>query len=381
MNRIVCLALLFSFLSCKTQEKETVSFNLPISPVVDSTHIENQEIISVVKKFLMTKNQSLLENKYWLKSDFEKYIYPYADIYRLEYGKDNDYVYKPILMELVSIDDEQKLLKIGFVRYNLETNESLIRAIYNIIAIKGKDDSWRLKRAIDYQTHDWSKQKENSLMYILPKWKSVNENEVRRQAQDIENICGFFNCQPIEITYYSCDNPKQLFEVKGFDYLPNMYFSKTGGMADYGNIIYSGNNSEYYTHEIVHIYLKKMFPNISKILDEGVATYIGGSGTYDYEWHRKKMTEHLSTATINLSEHFNPYERLYIDNETPIPYMIGALICERTNRMYGKEKLFELLNSEKEIWDALSEVGLTKENLTTELKEELSQTPMPYSKL
>ena len=380
MKRILLYILIFATVSCKSQEQEGQYFKLPISPAVDTTKLENQEILSIAKNFLKTKNQSLFKNKYWLESDFEKYQYPYADIYRIENGNHGVNTYKPILMELVDIDDQEKMLKIGFIGYNEATEESLIRGIYNIVAIKVNNNSWYLKRAIDYQTKNWAVHKESSLTYILPQGKTANHNEILQQKEDIKSICSFFGCDPIEITYYSCNSPKQVFEVKGFDYLPNMYFSKTGGMADYGNIIYSGNNSEYYTHEIVHIYTKKLFPNIKAILDEGIATYIGGSGKFNYQWHRDKMANYLMDSTINLAEHLKPYERLYVEAETPIPYLIGALICERTNRIYGKQKLFELLNSEKNIWESLNDVGLTRQNLTSELKNEIKLTTTLYMK-
>ena len=61
--------------------------------------------------------------------------------------------------------------------------------------------------------------------------------------------------------------------------------------------------------------------------------------------------------------------------------MIGALICERTNRIYGKEKLFELSNSKKEFWESLEKFGLSKNNITEELKKELKRPPTLYMKL
>jgi hypothetical protein len=374
MKIALYLLILFSTLSCKSQVEKTDSFILSISPTIDRENLENKKIISVMENFLKSKNISLSENEFWLESDFEKYTYPYKDIFRIEYGNRTNNDYKPTLMELVDLDNAQKLVKIGFVGFNPNTNESLIRGIYNIIALKS-NNKWKLKRAIDYQTKNWLTLKENSITYLMPKDKIANKSEILKQSKNIENICLFFNTAPIDITYYSCSNPKQVFEVKGFDYLPNMYFSKTGGMADYGNIIYSGNNSEFYTHEIVHIYTKKLFPKISNLLDEGIATYIGGSGTYDYSWHRRKMAKYLDTSKLDLGEHLNPYERLYIENETPIPYMIGALICERTYRIYGKEKLFDLLNSENDLIETLDEYGLTKKNITTELKKELKLPP------
>lgn len=273
-------------------------------------------------------------------------------------------------MEIVKLEKNNFLLKIGFIGVSPYNNETAVRCIYNIIAIK-KNEKWKLKRAIDYQTKDWQTIQKNKIKYILPKDKKINLSEVKKQAKEIKFLCDFFETTPIGITYYSCNNPKQVFEVKGFDYLPNMYYSKTGGMTDYGNIVYSGNNSEYYTHEIVHIYTDNLFPKIKNILDEGIATYFGGSGGKSYTWHKEKLKKYLTESDIDLAKHLNPYERLFIENETSIPYLVGALICERTLKLYGKEKLFTLFKSDEDIWLTLKEVGLTKENFTKQIKLEL----------
>ena len=151
-----------------------------------------------------------------------------------------------------------------------------------------------------------------------------------------------------------------------------MYVDKSGGLADFGNIIFSGNNSEIYTHEITHIYTNNLYPNINKFLDEGIATYIGGSGKYDYKWHRNKLNEFiLENPNYNFKNHFDPYARVYFENETSIPYLTSALICERTKRIYGKEKLLQMLKSEDELWKTLQNVGLTKDNLNEELIKEI----------
>jgi hypothetical protein len=49
--------------------------------------------------------------------------------------------------------------------------------------------------------------------------------------------------------------------------------------------------------------------------------------------------------------------------------MVAALICESTITKFGKEKLFELLNSKDDIWRIINKVGLTKENLNRELRK------------
>ncbi len=360
------------------QPKPNDDFKLSISPAVDKTKKENQEILLVLENFLQTKNESLTENKYWLQSDFDRYTYPYLDINQIERSRHGQNYFKPSLMELITINENEKLLKVAFIGVSPETEERFIRCIYNIVAVKNQT-GWKLKRATDYQTKDWTEFTEESILYKLPKGKEANQSEIEQQAKDIQQMCMFFETEPIAITYYSCFNPQQVYEVKGFDYLPNMFFDKTGGMADFGNIVYSGNNSEYYTHEIVHIYTQQLFKNIHKLLDEGIATYIGGSGKQPYTWHRQKMKEYLNNTEINLAEHLQPYERLYIDDKTSIPYLIGALICERTLRLYGKDKLFALLNTGTNLWSKLNEVGLTKENLTVELQKELKLDPTLYT--
>ena len=152
-----------------------------------------------------------------------------------------------------------------------------------------------------------------------------------------------------------------------------MYVDKTGGLADYGNIIFSGNNSEIYTHEIIHIYTSNLFPKIDKFIDEGLATFMAGSGKYSYEWHRNKLNKFLNeNKDYNFEVHTDAYERIYFENETSIPYLSSALILERTlTNLWKREELMELLKSENELWTTLKTVGLTKENINNELRKQI----------
>jgi len=219
------------------------------------------------------------------------------------------------------------------------------------------------------------------ITYKLPSEKNPNQSEILQQETEIKKLLNFFETKPIHITYYSCKNPKELFEIKGFDYHLMMYLNDTGGLAENGNIIFSGNNSEVYTHEIVHIYTTNLFPNKNIFLDEGLATYIGGSAGKDYLWHREKMkTFFEETPDFRLEQYRDPYG-IYFKEETPVLYTLFALVCERTIRLYGKEKLFELFNTKADLWDLLEKVGLHKENINGELKKEINLTPIIFNQL
>ena len=362
----------FLTLACNGQESKQDNFALTVSPVVDKTDKINRTIIETLTEFLKTKNSSLTENKNWLPSDFQKFIYPYLDIYNIEnsrYGRD---FFRPTLMEIIPTEKPNlKIVKIAFIGHNNETKENQVKSIYNLIA-NIHQDKVLFSRYLDYTTQYWKTETKGSLTYKISPNKTINETEIAKQQKDIDKICNFFQCKPIAITYYSCINPKELFEIKGFDYNPMMYIDKTGGLADYGNIIFSGNNSEIYTHEIVHIYTNNLFPKINKFIDEGIATYIAGSGKFDYEWHREKFDKFLTeNKDFDFKEHIDPYERLYFEGETSIPYLTAALILERTKRVYGDKKIIELLKSEKEFWQTLSLVGLTQENINEELRKEI----------
>lgn len=372
MKQIILILTAFFALSCNGQETKQSDFKLTVSPIIDKSEKSNQAIINALIDFLQTKNASLTDNIHWLQADFKKYIYPYLDIYNIEnskYGKD---FFKPTLMEIIKTENEnQKIIKIAFIGYNNEMKESQIKSIFNIIANIEKNEII-FSRYLDYATLNWQILKKNDLTYIISPNKPLNETEIFNQQKDIEKICDFFDCKSISITYYSCINPKEVFEIKGFDYIPMMYVSNTGGLADFGNIIYSGNNSEIYTHEIVHIYTNNLFPKINKFLDEGIATYFAGSGNFGYEWHRDKLDKFLSeNKDFDFKQHTDPFERLYFEEETPIPYLAAALILERTKRIYGTKKIIELLKSESEVWQILNLVGLTKENINEELRKEI----------
>ena len=372
MKQIILITLMLLTLACNGQNEKAESVYLTVSPMINKDDKSNGLIISALNNFLQSKNNSLSENNFWVKSDFLKYIYPYIDIYNIEqskYGKD---FFKPTLMEILQTENEnQKIIKIAFIGHITKTNENLIKSIYNIIAnVEG--EKIEFSRYLDFSTQSWSMQKTESINYIISPNKKLNILEVDKQNIEINQLCDFFQCLPIKITYYSCVNPKELFEIKGFDYSPMMYIDESGGLADFGNIIFSGNNSEIYTHEIVHIYTNKLYPKINKFIDEGIATYIAGSGKQDYKWHRKKLNKFIiENPDYDFKSHFDPYERLYFENETSIPYLTSALICERTKRIYGKEKLLQILKSENELWEILESVGLTKENLKEELKKEV----------
>lgn len=357
---------------CHSQAGDTSTTKLSIAPGINRDDAVNKKIIATLQSFLETKNESATSNKYWLADDFKKFVYPYAALHNIEHSRHGNNFYQPSLLEIINTKEAaKKIVKIAYIGHNPATKENTLRTVYNIVAnTKGKDVVF--SSYIDHATSAWKKTSVGSIQYYVSPSKNFNVKEAERQQQDIKKICDFFRCKPFNVTYYSCTDPVELFRIKGFDYNPMMYVSETGGLAEPGNIVFSGNNSEYYTHEIVHVYIANLYPDAPTILNEGIATYMGGSGLHDYNWHKQKLGAYLKTNNTDLAALVdNPFERVYIDDETPVAYIIGGVICEKIIKEYGREKLFSLLQSKADIWTLLKQVGLTKENLKAELLKQL----------
>lgn len=370
-GRLILFCCLLS-LFCQSQELQKDAVILTISPVVDKA--AHSEIISTLQLFLQTKNNSPVANEYWLPADFDQYVYPYLDLYNIEQSKHGNDFFRPTLMEILpTMDPNQQVVKIAFIGHQRESFENQLKLIYNLVANR-QGDNVVFSKYLPLATKNWKEVQAGSLTYRISPHKTPNPEEIQQQQRDIENLCSFFGTVPIPVTYYSCIHPKELFEIKGFDYHPMMYADQSGGLAEHGQIIFSGNNSECYTHEVVHIYTNQLFPDIPKFLDEGMATYIAGSGKYNYEWQRNKIGQFLAQhPDFKMTGHLDPYEQLYFEEQTPVPYLIAALICERTYRLYGKEKLFQLFQGNADLWKSLNAVGLTPVNIDQELRKELKR--------
>ncbi|MDM1399030.1 MULTISPECIES: hypothetical protein [Myroides] len=347
---------------------------LSISPSVMQTE-QNKDIVEKLKLFLQTKNQDPYNNAYWNKDDFKRFVSPYRSLVGIEAGRLGSHFYQPTLMELLPTDDPTKIIaKLAYIGHNTETKENFLRLIYNIVVNKTHENIY-FSSYTDFATSSWQKYRQGDITYVISPSKKLDMKEVESQVKDIERLTSFFNTQRIPITYYSCVEAKELFNIKGFDYNADMYLSKHGGLAEEGGIVYSANNAETYTHEIVHIYMRKLFPFLPTILDEGMATYFGGSGFYDYQWHKTALKKYIANHTIDYAHYLDrPYERFYIKDETPVPYLIGALICEYGIKKVGQEKFVERLHQidqETDVWQIIHFWGLTRANINEELNQTL----------
>lgn len=367
------LILLCLVYSCHSRIEDKTAMNkLSIAPHIDQNDSLNHKIITTLEKFLSTKDPSWRNNKYWEKSDFKTYIYPCLNIaYQVK-------SYAPTLLEIVDADsDTQKIVKLAYISHSDTTSENQLDNIYNIVA-NCKNGKIIFSDYLNFSTKNWRVLKKGSITYKISPYKNINQDEIEQQERDVRELCRFFETTPVPTTYYSCRNPVELFQILGFDYTLQMYMDKSGGIVYPGNHVFSGNNREIYTHEIAHVYIGTSFPHINRILNEGMATLWAGSGEYSYAWHKQNFKKYIleNSSTFKAEQYFSVSDRIRAGKETPISKMVGALICDRTLRLYGKSKLFDLFKQKGNIYEIISMVGLNEKNLTEELQKEAMLPPI-----
>ncbi|HBF20837.1 MAG TPA: hypothetical protein DDW81_12120 [Cryomorphaceae bacterium] len=369
---VLWLAMGLAHLSAQTD------YHFTLNPNIDTTKAVNRLLTAKLESFLSTKNQDLKQNDLWKAADFAEFQFPYRDIYYIEKGWSQKHHYNPTLIAIspAGITDTY-ILKIAFMETQDE-HLSHLRAIYNIVAqVNSKEVTF--SRYVNYAIRNWPIRKIGEITYYSSPQRSFSEAEARAQQKFIFFLCDFLGgVEPIPITYYSCTNPSELFNLKGFDYTYEMFFSETGGLAGFNNHLYSGNNSDRYDHEVVHLYLYTyLSTQLNPLLNEGMAMYLGGSSGIDYTTHRTHLAAYLKKhPQVQLKDHLNPYEDFYVNKDTSVPYMIGALLCELALKERGKKFLFDLIRK-TDNEDVFSALEMTVENLDQKLKDLLSSKTFP----
>lgn len=363
------------------ETKSVTSENYP--QIVLSHHIKkdtlNIKIVEELQEFLEIKNNNQRSFKYWKKDDFEKYMFPYYDLVNIEFSNRSEgFYYKPTILEIIPLENlDERLVKIAFIGGE---NGRYLKAIYNIIV---DISDFKFKRVLDYNTRNWKTYSVGNINYIISPLKSFNRKAAINFNEFNDKLSVLFDISPKEIDYYSCINPIELFKIKGFDYIQNMYMAKTGGLNEItSNIIFSGNNSESYHHELVHSYLEpKYFKTIYnlQVFSEGLATFLGGSNNKSYLELREELKIMLNkNENLKLANYLDPYYNTQEENQ--LSYTIGAILCERAIRIKGQKDFLNIFKS-KNIEDALNFIGLNQENLQQKLILELEQPPITGSSI
>lgn len=343
---------------------DTSNCKLIINPSVfvhDSNKLEGivKSLQHLVCATYEESNKSLL----WEDGVMDRWVVPYNDQYFFGYSPtNNEYkYYQPTLLSAQELEKDIFSLKVAYMRGNSAKNATL-KIIYNYI-LNTQNGVHKFIPTIDYNTSDYNKTQVGNIQFVFADNHIFNK-ELAQQSDSFNTyIADFFETDTLLMDYYITNSTAAFFSLRGYDFEQSMFIeNQSSGLADNANRkVYSGNGTEWYPHELVHLYVFEKFQkdtnNIHLMFNEGLATWLGGSMTKDIKWHVRTLKDYIQKENPDLN---NINEMQFaISDFSNMHYTVGAVLTEQAYKMYGKEKLWALVdnsNSEELVYNNICKV-------------------------
>lgn len=376
----------FQFLSCivtieesenntyslTSQKSDTIRINVQALP---NDLLNDELIIFLEEYFNELHNRRLKEDVYKVEVlDFIKY--PSIHIYNLISGYDSK-INQLALSAIYSVKNDTILL---FNLFELDTNAEIsLKASFDLGITKLRG-SIQLVNPLYLNSKKLKTDKVGNIQYFYI--DSLNYDNAKEMNKFNIHIAKEFNVEPIEFKYFKSKSNIDANLLNGVNYYPNMYqINNYAGFADiFNNLIFAGNNSEYYPHELIHLYTAqwKEYPNPNKFFGEGIATYFGGSRGYDLTWHICQLKNYIITNKIT-KEDFDLTGLPTMFAETSrTSYVIGAILCKKAYLEGGiknVKRYFAYERNTESLYQAIFDVlGKDKETINQEIFNEIIES-------
>lgn len=284
--------------------------------------------------------------------------------------------HKPMISAIYT-QNQDTIAKLNFTRVDTAGIATLMGTIN--FGIKLTQNEVYFSSMVLLNSENWLERKTNSITYYFPHKHVFSEDIGNEMERFHKEIASLFNMEQKEIRYYICDSYIEVRQLMGFDFEYNMFnMHSSGGLSDIRNgIIYSGNGSEYYPHELVHLYVP-FWVGTGKIniwFKEGICTYLGGSRGYDLEWHIDVLKKYITNHNPDLSD-VNKLPFMLGDS-TGVEYVIGGLMCKLAFEKGGMDAVKDLLLSgdhDGSFYEGINFVlGVERKDFPMFLKNELEK--------
>jgi hypothetical protein len=304
-------------------------------------------------KAYITKNEQIL-NKYWDDEDVQHH-YSSIMLHQL-----SDKVPISFFGEMVTYD----ITKLENEFYRLKTMVLMSDSISKGVAANFtlfatiKDNEVKFCSYFQKQQQTLKTYSTAHIEYYYPSDFTFDTNDAIKAENMFRELLQDFNIDKgRKITYIVSTDIESANRLIGFDYSTHSSTSKDAGyFIKSSDMLFSCQVA--HLHELVHVVVESKYPNVSRLFDEGIATYLGGTNGHEYKFHLKQLQEIINNqANINFSK-FDEWDKI-IDNKTNPFYTIGAIFIDFAYKIGGQEKVESLLKSEDDINTTLQkELGI-----------------------
>lgn len=367
MKQIVFVFLLFLFKTGCSQSDKKYSFDINPAALYGVDQSTGKALLERLDTFLLDMKRDISRSPV-IRYDAESDGYDFSYFY----GAGRDDYYKPLLLVAEKAGTDDFLVKIAYLTSDAVGTK--MQFIYNVYA-KKENGLFFFYPGLYYNTLKMKTHVEGNIRY---RYKDDLDTARCKEMNTINNqLAEMFGMKPLSFAYYKFKNAKELFNGLGFDYIYNMYLDTTGGLrSNATEAVYCGNNSEIYTHEIVHLYTEKICSNVNSFANEGMATLLGGSGGISYTSGIKAIAKHIvDKPDMNILDAV--VNDTQVDGNLSMKYFISALICKNVQETSGMDGFKKMLCSGKSIDNLLIQtnvlIGLNRENFNEYIRKAINE--------
>jgi hypothetical protein len=373
MKRVLPFLFLMLTMVCFAQDRNTFEVKIDAN-VENANDPEEKEIISLWTAYLQSGEYENPETIFW---DTNQYRIPDFFLWMVDFKNLHTRTPKVqcTVLGVFAVKNGHYAIKTSLAYLN-EDHTIVLEAIISVYA-KKVNGKYLLVNSSQYHKDVWQKKIFGKITYYIHPMHQFDENDAARMNAFNEEIAKMFKVAPISFDYFLSSYSREIVRLLGYEYMSKIYIpGQTGGLADIRNrIVYAGNNSAYYAHELVHIYTYELFPDANHFwLNEGFATYLGGSGGNDLDWHTKKLKTYVlenPDFEISLAD-----LRGYIPNgehHTEFRYVIGGLVCKKVFEKHGMEGVIDGLrtvDTDEDFYSFVKEkLGVPQEEFSSYIKK------------
>ena len=344
-----CMFCLLATCQTKVEKQPQSGLSLFINPSVTNADGEHEkEIINTWQAYLESDHHYRANNPFWHSPNSKT---PDAFLWQLGLNKisDSDKRIQNNIIGVYPVLHDHYALKSTFSTLIDSTGQSALNYLITVYASK-IDGQYKLVHSTDYHRLNWQNRVVGDINYYIHPEHQFSLEAATEMDSFNKKLADQFEMAPIKFDYFVANYSRDILNLMGYDFMPRSFQPmQSGGMAaNYDNVIYAGNNSAYYPHEVVHLYTYAKFRNqYHSWVDEGVATLFGGSTGFSLNWHMQKLSIFLKE---NPRYPLRNLQKLQMDIPngeftTDFRYAIGGLVCKLIFEKEGMTGLFDALKS------------------------------------
>ena len=330
--------LVSGLLATRTIGAQTPSPTVSTGFGVDTTITDVRNVFSLVRAYLAKPDSSARTRGLWsAANDFDRTV---GDLTAWQ-------IYQGFPATVVGVIPAVPGDSVYIVRILYANADSAGRisplALQRLYAVReaGAPHAFRLSGAFPRMRSDWEQRSRGPLTFWYVPGQRPNAARIAQSAIFVDSVARLFGVPaPRHLDVIVGKSMDDVDRAVGMDFYPEPSGpgQRSGGL-NMGSIILSGNPAigEAYLHELVHSILGPSLPVGSRLLGEGVATWLGGSrGRSAREMYALLRSYQRSDSTLALSRLMRSnFEDPDTDRSANLLYGSGALIADSIYRKGG----------------------------------------------